>query len=346
VELQIIESPIRFQALLREWIRAVVSTASGAGGTSSKISFDLPETLDGSQCSCSLDLVPSLLPHRVDSIEAAKLMMDLKALSFAELEVVQVVPISSVDGSLLYGVPMSATAAMDSDLFRYKEMKVLTRQLFRYMATKDVALALRCVGTKSCDKENESALDAGLDSTNASANISIEEGQIFLLMAEHPAEPTGQSLSPTSSSGSGEAPARGVLYRYATSDHLVHDLVTVDDCDSEDEETNEQYFEYVEQSLQMVDSAMLNPILVSSKAIPKKKKDPLSLDDLLSADMSDADSDTESPKNESSLETDGDATMTESSLKRDQEQDGFGSFFDDDDDEDLRFFDNDFDYQD
>ena len=341
VELQIIESPIRFQALLRDWIRAVVSTASGARG--SKISFDLPETLDGSQCSCSLDLVPSLLPHRVDSIEAAKLMMDLKALSFAELEVVQVVPVSSVDGSLLYGVPMSATAAMDSDLFRYKEMKVLTRQLFRYMATKDVALALRCVGTKSGDKENESALDANLDSTNASANTSIEEGQIFLLMAEHPTEPTGQSLSSTSSSGSGAAPARGVLYRYATSDHLVHDLVTVDDCDSEDEETNEQYFEYVEQSLQMVDSAMLNPILVSSKAIPKKKKDPLSLDDILSADMSDADSDTESPMNESSLETNGDAMMTENSLKSDQED--FGSFFDDDDDEDLRFLDNDFEYQ-
>ena len=340
-ELRIIESPIRFQALLRDWIRAVVSTASGARG--SKISFDLPETLDGSQCSCSLDLVPSLLPHRVDSIEAAKLMMDLKALSIAELEVVQVVPISSVDGSLLYGVPMSATAAMDSDLFRYKEMKVLTRQLFRYMATKDVALALRCVGTKSGDKENESALDANLDSTNASANTSIEEGQIFLLMAEHPTEPTGQSLSSTSSSGSGAAPARGVLYRYATSDHLVHDLVTVDDCDSEDEETNEQYFEYVEQSLQMVDSAMLNPILVSSKAIPKKKKDPLSLDDILSADMSDADSDTESPMNESSLETNGDAMMTENSLKSDQED--FGSFFDDDDDEDLRFFDNDFEYQ-
>ena len=34
VELQIIESPIRFQALLRDWIRAVVSTASGAGAVS------------------------------------------------------------------------------------------------------------------------------------------------------------------------------------------------------------------------------------------------------------------------------------------------------------------------
>ena len=83
MELLVIESPIKFQTLLRDWISAIISPASGTEG--GKTSFNLPETLDGSQRAISLDLVPSLLPHRVDSPEAAKLMTDLKALSLAEL---------------------------------------------------------------------------------------------------------------------------------------------------------------------------------------------------------------------------------------------------------------------
>ena len=331
MELLVIESPIKFQTLLRDWISDIISPASGTeGGT---ISFNLPETLDGSQCALSLDLVPSLLPHRVDSSEAAKLMADLKALSLAELEVVQVVPISSVDGSLLYGVPMSATAAMDSDLFRYKDMKVLTRQLFRYMAMKDVAIALRCVGTRGLE---------GKGAKNATADF-VEEGQIFLLMAEHPAESTDQPLS-SSSLSSSTAPSRGILYRYATFDHIIHYHETVDalDNDSEDEEMSEQYFEYVEQSLEMVDSKILNPILLPSTTILKRKEDTTSLDEPLSLDMSDADSE-EGPTNKSSREADGDAPVGQNSPKSDQDDD-FTTFFDDDNDEDLRFFENDFAY--
>ena len=331
VELLVIESPIKFQTLLRDWISAIISPASGTEG--GKISFNLPETLDGSQCALSLDLVPSLLPYRVDSPEAAKLMTDLKALSLAELEVVQVVPISSVDGSLLHGVPMSATAAMDSDLFRYKDMKVLTRQLFRYMAMKDVAIALRCVGTRGLE---------GRGAKNAAAD-KVDEGQIFLLMAEHPAETIDQSLS-SSSLSSSAAPSRGVLYRYATLDHIIHDHETVDalDNDSEDEDMSEQYFEYVEQSLEMVDSKILNPILLPSTTIVKRKAVATSLDDSLSSDMSDVDCEAD-PTNKSSREADGDASVAQHSPKSDQDDD-FTTFFDDDDDEDLRFFENDFEY--
>jgi len=332
VELQIIESPIKFQALLRDWIHAVVSPASSTGG--GKVSFNLPETLDGSQCAIALDLAPSLLPYRLDSIDAAKLMMDINSLSFAELEVVQVVPISSVDGSLLHGVPMSATAAMDSDLFRYKEMKVLARQLFRYMALKDVALALRCVGIgRLDDKENELAVDASLDSKSAAATV--EEGQIFLLMAEHLAEPTEQPLSPANLSSS-VASLRGILYRYATSDHLIRDHEIVDALDDDSvDDTAEQYFEYVEQSLQMLDSTILNPILLPSTTIVKIKEDTDAPDEFLSSDTSDADSTAEA-MNKS--REDGDDVKS-----RESDDDDFASFFDDDD-EDLRFFENDFEY--
>lgn len=331
VELLVIESPIKFQTLLRDWISAIISPASGTEG--GKISFNLPETLDGSQCALSLDLVPSLLPYRVDSPEAAELMTDLKALSLAELEVIQVVPISSVDGSLLHGVPMSATAAMDSDLFRYKDMKVLTRQLFRYMAMKDVAIALRCVGTRGLE---------GKGAKNAAAD-KVDEGQIFLLMAEHPAETIDQSLS-SSSLSSSAAPSRGVLYRYATLDHIIHDHETVDalDNDSADEDMSEQYFEYVEQSLEMVDSKILNPILLPSTTIVKRKAGATSLDESLSSDVSDVDCEA-GPTNKSSREADGDAPVAQHSPKSDQDDD-FTTFFDDDDDEDLRFFENDFEY--
>ena len=334
MELLVIESPIKFQTLLKDWTSAIISPASGTDG--GKISFNLPETLDGSQCAISLDLVPSLLPYRVDSPEAAKLMMAIKALSLAELEVVQVVPISSVDGSLLYGVPMSATAAMDSDLFRYKDMKVFTRQLFRFMAMKDVAIALRCVGIR------------GLESTAAKnvAADTVEEGQIFLLMAEHPAESTDQTLSSSSLSTSA-APSRGILYRYATLDNIIHDHEPVDalDNDSEDEEMSEQYFEYVEQSLEMVDSKILNPILLPSTTIVKRKEeaeDADSSEEPLSLDMSDADCEAD-PTNKSSREADGDVLVAaENSPKSDQDDD-FTTFFDDDD-EDLRFFEKDFEY--
>ena len=281
LELQVIENPIMYQALLRDWIRNVVSPSSGGG----RISFNLPETMDGTQCSISLDLAYSILPYPVDSVETAKLLMDLKALSSAEFEVIQLLPVPSIDGSLLYSVPMSSTAAMDSDLFRYKEMKILCRQLWKFLATKDVALALRCIGAK---QDEESALEADTASHAIRRVVNDLEGQCFLLMAEDPTGNFGGSTEQSLSPASGVAPLNGVLYRYASSDHLIRDETeTVDTLQDEDEEeTSQQYYEYIDQSLECLETSPINPLFVDTRTVVKKKEESLSADSL--SDIDDA----------------------------------------------------------
>ena len=283
-----------YQTLLRDWIRSVVSPSSGGG----RISFNLPETMDGTQCAISLDLTYSILPYPVDSVETAKLLMDLKALSSAEFEVIQLLPVPSIDASLLYSVPMACTAAIDSDLFRYKEMKILCRQLWKFLATKDVALALRCVGgTKPRVGTNRDEGTLALKPEIAPRTMdrfAFLEGQCFLLMTE---DPTGQfgstehSLSTRCTSA--VAPLTAVLYRYASSDHLIRDDTNDSLQDDSDDETSEQYYEYIDQSLECLDNSPINPLFIDTRTVIKAKEKSSSQDS--HSDVSDATKSMETP---------------------------------------------------
>lgn len=135
-------NPISFQSLLRNWMNDIMGPASGGSG---RIQFDLPETMDGTQCAVALDLSYTLLPHRFDSVLVDGLIMDMKLMTQASsFEVIQLVPLASVDLSLVCGVNMTAKAGLVDDLDQYREMKRLVAALYKYLQAKDMAIVLRC----------------------------------------------------------------------------------------------------------------------------------------------------------------------------------------------------------
>ena len=252
--------PVSFHSLLRRWIRCVVSPPSEGG---QRLRFDLPETLDGTQCSISLDLSPTVLPYRLDSYAAAGLAADVRWLTFRPVEVVRIIPVPSVDASLIFGIPMSVRAAVESDLVQYKEMRLLVRQLWRYLGSSDLALLLRCCTAPQLSGGGGRCMGGYFDYH--------AEGQYCILMTEETLEnEEGSSLSNLipKKGRRGHAPGNGILYRYAMSDQLLRDCdeggeEEADGSDPDIAETGRQYFEYIEQSLECLDrSSGINPALV------------------------------------------------------------------------------------
>jgi hypothetical protein len=72
------------------------------------------------------------------------MIQKLKMMQNAYFEVIQLVPLDSIDLSLVYGVPLVAKAALDGDLEQFREMQKIVRELFRFAWSRDVALAIRC----------------------------------------------------------------------------------------------------------------------------------------------------------------------------------------------------------
>uniref|UniRef100_A0A7S4QXI8 Uncharacterized protein n=1 Tax=Ditylum brightwellii TaxID=49249 RepID=A0A7S4QXI8_9STRA len=245
--------------------------------------------MDGTQCSITLDLEYNVLPHRADSFATAALINDMKMLSASNVEVVQLIPLPSVDASLIYGVPISARAGLEVDLIRYKEMQLLVRQLWKYLATNDVAVLMRC----TCQKvhgNNEGSFFVH-QSLQEYGCYFHEEGddQLFLLMAEEVVEESSSLACPedcqpkesvsnvalnADKKKAGSAPGNGILYRYAMSDQFLRDVkegssLTNYEANSADGSNNNvdaeaslQYFDYIERSLEYLERSGLNPILL------------------------------------------------------------------------------------
>jgi hypothetical protein len=223
---------VGFKSLLRKWSRDRMPGYR-------RICFDLPETLDGTQCSVSLDVMYKTMPFRLDSNVAKGLAGDLKLLSESRLEVLQLVPISLVDSSLIHGVVMGVRAGLETDLDRHNETALLVRSLFRHISLKDCALLLRSEGPSTIESD-------GLFHCN---------GQSFLLMAEElPA------LLKTKA-----APNSGVLYRYASADQLLQEAIPTDVISDLDEDMANQYSEFVENSLDCLDCYTINPLHLEAK---------------------------------------------------------------------------------
>jgi hypothetical protein len=223
---------VGFKSLLRKWSRDKMPGYS-------RISFDLPETLDGTQCSVSLDIMYKTMPFRLDSNVAKGLAGDLKLLSESRLEVLQLVPVSLVDPSLIHGVVMGVRAGLETDLDRHNETALLVRSLFRHLSLKDCALLLRSEGPSNIESD-------GLFHCN---------GQSFLLMAEELPAPLKTKAAPNS----------GVLYRYASAGQLLQEAIPTDIISDLDEDISNQYLEFVENSLDCLDCHGINPLHLEAK---------------------------------------------------------------------------------
>ena len=207
---------IAFQSLLQSWVKESFAQtyALYEGGVQGRLSFDLPETLDGTMCQLSLDLQYTVLPRSINSLATKELVEDMQRISMLSpscVEVVQTIPLSSVDSSLIYGVPMSARASLENDISRYNEMKVLARQLWVYLGRNDVALVLRA---RDVDDEDD---DVG------------SEDQLFLLVCEQAVQRQTDAASalnivPDKQGSESSSSCHGMLYRYATKSQLLREF--------------------------------------------------------------------------------------------------------------------------
>jgi len=224
LQLEIMDgNSIAFQSLLQSWVKESFAQtyASYEGGVQGRLSFDLPETLDGTMCQLSLDLQYTVIPRSINSLATKELVEDMQRISMLSpscVEVVQTIPLSSVDSSLIYGVPMSARASLENDISRYNEMKVLARQLWVYLGRNDVALVLRA---RVDDKEEDDVVEGR------------SEDQLFLLVCEQavqrPTDVASSALNivPDKQGSESSSSCHGMLYRYATKSRLLREFHTL-----------------------------------------------------------------------------------------------------------------------
>jgi hypothetical protein len=219
-------SSIGFKSLLRMW-----SQEHSPGPQ--RILFDLPETLNGTQCSVSLDVSYKTMPFRFDSAPASRLLRDMELLSQSKLEVLQLVPIPLIDATLLYGIVMSARAALESDIEQHHEMALLVRSLLTKLSQKDCALLLRSEGPADTDE-----------------SLFHQNRQLFLLMVEEiPASLQGKI-----------PPSSCILHRYACAEHILLETGTKANFD----DLENQYSELVESSLDCLQCSTVNPLYLDA----------------------------------------------------------------------------------
>ena len=222
LDMKVVDSSlVILSKLLRQWLRKLI------GG--SHIEFELPETIDGSVCSIALDLEYKLLPYSLVSHEVQHMIAEANILTtLNKIEVVKVIPVQSIDASLMFGIPMIAKVGCESDAIRYLEMRKVVRQLWKWLSINDSALLL-CV-QKSC------------------AEGDTFTQHYYLLLTDSPAySEDNEHTHPKS--------INGVIFRYAIGDQILYD--ENNDEYREDlfnfDESDEQYFEYIERSMEYVD---------------------------------------------------------------------------------------------
>lgn len=264
-----------YHTLFQQWLSELLALARDKG----RLAFELPETMDGMQCSLSFEAAYKVFPFRADSLAAAGLMTDLQLLSQSTFEVLQLVPLSCIDASLIFGVPITVCAKLENGLVQYKEMKALVSCLFQYLSEKEVVLLLR-----STDAHATEPLNFGDPLYHAN-------GQTFLLMAEElpcqnlmassQSQPDVDGASQTKCSGTG--PSTGMLVRVASAEQLIDSGSSKVLGEDGDIESMKELSEYVENSLDFLDNSALNPLIIAAvktsqyesvlETIPTKESD-------------------------------------------------------------------------
>jgi len=243
-----------FNSLERSFVRRMLSHRRGL------FTFELPETCDGTQCAVCLEAKYKILPFRADSAAANGLLVDLQRITAAIFQIVQLVPLSCVDGAMMFGTPLAVAAAFDDDHVKYEEMKSLFSLLLDYLCKNDCAILLRSTDTDDC---SDHSLGVPLYHSN---------GQTFLLMAEEMPgrELLSQSANTSQSSvdiGKKVSPSEAMLFRYVTSEQVIDlDRYYVAGKVEGDPKTLRQLADYVDSSMDCLESNALNPLLTMPRA--------------------------------------------------------------------------------
>jgi hypothetical protein len=251
---------IAFQSLQKRCLRDIVASVRALHHVTSpapfsdahynRLRFDLPETIDGCQCSVALEVSYRIVPCALDLPRVTTAFFrDVEALCASKLEVVQMVPIDCLDSGLLFGVPMQVRAGLEleDDFDRYQEALALVCNLFKSMVMRQAALLLRV----SEDQSSSAAADGVFHNPR--------RGQLFVLMAD---EPVGTTAPPSTAT----------LHRYASADEILLEFEKPVVTLSLPEETKKQYEAYVENALDMIDCNAVNPLYLDATINPPQAK--------------------------------------------------------------------------
>jgi hypothetical protein len=238
ISLTTVDNTVGFHSLCQKWSREVVAVIENNGRRLPTLCFQLPETSDFDACEISFLASYKCMPFRLDSKIARNLYADLELLSRAKVEVLQLVPIASIDASLIYGIAIGLKAALENNEDEHQEKILLVQSLLKHLVTKDCALLIRSNGPDD---------EGGL--------FHSSESQYFLFMPEFVLSKDG----PASNSG-------GVLHRMASIDHILDEANDMDALTlsrrQEEEDIpvdNNPFSEYIEASLELLDFFPLNP---------------------------------------------------------------------------------------
>lgn len=244
-------SPIGYKYLSRQWIRDSLSMNQ----LSCRLNFDLPSAIDGTHCSVAFEAAYQIYPFAINSLQAKMLSSDLYYLSHLDFQVTQLVPLSSIDTSLLFGIPMKVRAGLENDYAHFQEMSVIVRTLFRLLQERELAILLRGTAKRTDESAYNSASRYGLFQSHSS---SME--QMFVLMAQEVPSLAGHS------------PPSGLLCRIAHADQLLVEATKPTALGeakymASDQELEAQYTEYIEEALSRVDLGPFNPFDVASQQL-------------------------------------------------------------------------------
>jgi hypothetical protein len=224
-------SPVGYHFLARQWARQSVL----AHAARKRLQFNLPETLEGTQCAISFDMSYEVLPFPVNGPRATSILNDLDVLSNSSVEVVQTVPLSSIDASLLFGLPITVKNGLENGFDQYQTMEVLVYSLLRNLQERELALLLQTAPQHGHTKSASQSLFGSAGS------------QMFLLMAKE----LPKSLS--------QQPQCGILFRYAEAIHLIGEASSTTQISLIDPDTESQLVDYVDQALDCLECSTPNP---------------------------------------------------------------------------------------
>jgi hypothetical protein len=215
-----------------------------------QIGFDLPETPDGTQCRMYFDIFFQIFPYKLGSQEAKTLVEDLHRLSHSTLEIIQLVPVSCVDASLLYGVPFSVNPVLEQNFDRNEETECLTTVFFRYLQERDLSILFRA--------SPSTGQPAGIDRPN--------DVQNFLLMPQE--FPEAMNTPPRS----------GLLFHYAEANQLISEAVQMNLNRNLDTDMGIQYTEYIESAMSTLDCKPFNPLISEIEKVSNENDASIGLD--------------------------------------------------------------------
>jgi hypothetical protein len=228
-------------------------------------SIELPPSTDGTHCALSLEASYQIFPFSAGSPHARMLSCDMDSLSKMDFQVLKLVPLTCIDASLLFGIPMVVRPGLESDYAQFHEMKVLVRSLFHFLQLREQAILLRgsCCGEV---RANALAVDRSSRSGLFQSDAPNSCSQYFVLMSHE---------VPYSMLVGGKKSDAGLLFRIAHADYLIAETsnlsMTQNDSDElaseNDQEMETQHMELIESSLASLEISVFNPIFDSLSGI-------------------------------------------------------------------------------